>query len=366
MAETRFIKTVTFGGYDKAEVEKKLEYCYAKLYELKNELRETKLTLEEYKKGTDVEKASETILAGERAKLTQVQVQNETMSDKLKIAEEDGKEKDKKIKELSEKNKALEDELSEAKNKLTALEADGAAAALSAVFIEAQKSASLLVENSKKEAAELEENSKKTAEDTITDANNKAMKIIYDAEKEAAVISADAKNKSEQMSAASNNMRAILLDEIESYSKQMKQMRKLFADFEKDGRKMLDGSLDLLGKTKNQLNNDGVPVFREPKHYEPEMPKEPEYKKLSPSKEEEQKKKKANSELEKLAAMASAIGGGKPKKAAKTEAPAGGGIDLAALAAQAAALGGGKPDEKKSDGAIDLAALAAQAAALDK
>ena len=93
MAETRFIRTVTFGGYDKSEVDKKLEYLYTQVYDLKNELRETKLTLKEYEKGTEQEKAAESVLAGERAKLTQVQVQNETMTDKLKSAEEDNKAK---------------------------------------------------------------------------------------------------------------------------------------------------------------------------------------------------------------------------------------------------------------------------------
>ncbi|MBR1751978.1 MAG: plectin, partial [Ruminococcus sp.] len=195
MAETRFIKTVTFGGYDKAEVDKRLEYFYTKLYELKNELIETKLTLEEYKKGTDAEKASETVLAGERAKLTQVQVQNETISDRLKNAEEDNKNKDAEIKALKDMNKALTADLEEKKKKLEALEAGGAAEALSSVFIEAQKSAGLLVETSKREAADLEAKSKQAADDMITDANNKAKKIIFEAEKEAATISADAQNK---------------------------------------------------------------------------------------------------------------------------------------------------------------------------
>ena len=366
MAETRFIKTVTFGGYDKTEVDKKLEYFYKKMYEMKNELRETKLTLEEFKKGTDAEKAAETVLAGERAKLTQVQVQNETMSDKLKNAEEDNKAKEAEIKELNEKLKALTDEKEELKKRVEALEAGGAAEALSTVFIEAQKSANLLVTTSKKEADDLTSKAKQSADDMIVDANNKAKKIIFDAEKQAAEIDAEAKNKSEQMDAASNNMKAVLLGEIESYSKQMTKMRELFMEFEQDGRAKLDDSQKVLEKAKQQLTSGGVPVFREPAHYEAEIPEEPEYEKLSSSAEEDAKKEKANSELEKLAAMAAAIGGDAPEEEAKS---AEDGIDLAALAAQAAALGGDdKKEEKKEDkpaGGIDLAALAAQAAALE-
>lgn len=366
MAETRFIKTVTFGGYDKTEVDKRLEYFYTKLYELKNELRETKLTLEEYKKGTPAEKASETVLAGERAKLTQVQVQNETMSDKIKNIEEENKQKESEIQALKDKNKALSDELEEKRKRIEALEAGGAAEALSSVFIEAQKSANLLVATSKKEADELDNKSKLAAEDIVTDANNKAKKIIFDAEKEAAVIAADAQNKSEQMSAASNNMKAVLLGEIESYSKQMEKMKELFADFEKDGRKKLDDSLELLGKAKGQLSSGGVPVFREPEIIEPAIPEEPVYEELAGRKEDEAKKQKANMDLEKLAAMASAIGGGAKPEAAESKPDENSAETADKAEASEGADGGDKKEGPRSGGGIDLAALAAQAAALDK
>lgn len=370
MAETRFIKTVTFGGYDKTEVDKKLEYFYTKLYELKNELRETKLTLEEYKKGTPDDKAAETVLAGERAKLTQVQVQNETMSDKIKSIEEDNKQKDGEIQELKEKNKALSDELEEKKKRIEALEAGGAAEALSSVFIEAQKSANLLVATSKREADELDNKSKLAAEDIVTDANNKAKKIIFEAEKKAAVLSADAENKSEQMNVASNNMKAVLLGEIESYSKQMEKMKELFAEFERDGRKKLEDGMELLGTAKNQLNSGGVPVFREPELVEPAIPEEPVYEELKSGKADEAKKQKANSELEKLAAMASAIDGGSKPEAAESK-PAESGEDTASPAAAPDNADGGDTANKENkesnpSGGIDLAALAAQAAALDK
>ena len=100
MAETRFMRTVEFGGYDRNDVIKRLEFLNTQVFDLKNELRETKLLMEEYKKGTDEEKAHETVLAGEKVKLTSLQVQNETASAKLKAAEEDNK-------KLSEELEAL-------------------------------------------------------------------------------------------------------------------------------------------------------------------------------------------------------------------------------------------------------------------
>ena len=360
MAETRFIKTVTFGGYDKTDVDKRLEYLYAQVYELKNELRETKLTLKEYKKGTEEEKVHETILSGERAKLTQVQVQNETISDKLKSTEEDNKAKTKELEELREKLAKAESELAETSSKLAAFSAGGTAEALSTVFIEAQKSASALVATSKAEAEKLTNDARQAADDTITDANNKAKKIIYEAEKNAAVINAEAENKSEQMDVASNNMRAVMVSEVKEISECFASLKKFMNDFENSGMKALKHSEDILEKTDKKLKNGGVPVFREPGTIEPAMPDEPEYEELSSSIKAEEKKK-MNDELEKLQAMAASIGGG---KAPEGGADAAGGGDLDALLKQAQALGGGSAPAGDAAGGSDLDALLKQAQAL--
>jgi len=335
MAETRFIRTVTFGGYDKGEVDKKLEYLYTQVYDLKNELRETKLTLKEYEKGTEQEKAAESVLAGERAKLTQVQVQNETMTDKLKSAEEESKAKTQEIEELKAKLAETQKQLEEVSGKLKAAESGGSAEALSAVFIEAQKSANSLVENAKKEAEKITAESQQAAEDTVTGANNTAKKVIFEAEKRAALVEADAANKSEQMTVASGNLRAVMVKDVEEMSVELKKLRAVFEEFEKLGIARLDESEKLLQKTDSKLKANGVPVFRNPEIIEPMMPEEPEYEAMS-------SKKKQHSELEKLAEMASSIGGKGDKAESKPAEPASakkdGGVDLAELMKQAEAL----------------------------
>ena len=40
MAESRFIRTVTFGGFDRTDVIRRLESLNGQIYDLKNELRE--------------------------------------------------------------------------------------------------------------------------------------------------------------------------------------------------------------------------------------------------------------------------------------------------------------------------------------
>jgi chromosome segregation ATPase len=382
MAETRFIKTVTFGGYDKTDVDKRLEYLYSQLYEMKNELREAKLALEKFKEGADEEKAYESVLAGERAKLTQMQVKNENISERLKATEEDNKAKDKENKSLKETVSELEEALADANSKLSALQAGSDAAALGAVFIEAQKSRDLLLDTAKKEAEKLESDSKLLSENMIIEANNKSAKIIYDAEKQAAEITADAKNKSEQMSVASGNLRATMLADVEKIGSEVTKLKDVLESFEKFGLNTIDESQKLLKEVSNEIKNGGVPVFKTPENYAPQYPDEPEYQKVNASYAANgvAPTKKKNSELDKLQAMADALDGGKKKGGtslddlAKQAAALGGGTSggskkksggtsLDDLAKQAAAIDGGK--SKKKSGGVDLAELAKQAAALD-
>lgn len=352
MAETRFIKTVTFGGYDRTDVDKRLENLYSQVYELKNELREAKLALEKYKKGTEEEKTHEHVLSVERAKLTEVQVKNESMSDRLKTAEEDNKVKEKELDTLRQTVAELKEALDDSNAELAALKSGSDAAALGVVFVEAQKSRTMLLDSAKKEAADMEADSKKLAENMIIDADNKAAKIIYEAEKQAAEITADALNKAEEMKSASGNMRASLIEDIGKIAAEVGKIKQVLDEFEETGHKTILKSEELLKSAEDELKRDGVPVFNIPEHYEPELPKLPEYKPADFTRASEASSQKKADELEKLQAMASSIDGKK----------GGDGADLSALAEQAAALEGG--NGKKKGGGTDLEALAAQAAAL--
>ena len=329
MAETRFIKTVTFGGYDKGDVDKKLEYLYTQVYDLKNELRETKLMLNKFKEGTSEEAAHESVLSNERNKLTEMQVKNEAMSERLKSAEDDNKKKEAELAALKESNKELEAALADANTKLTAASGGGDAAMFGVVFAEAQKSANLIVTTAKQQVADLEADSKKLAENTVADANNKAAKIIYDAEKNAAVITAEAENNSAKMDAASENMRATMLNEVSKIGLEVAKIKKVLAEFQESGLGMLDKSEDLINDTKNDLTSGGVPVFRDPQLKDADIPEAPQYQEIDNTYTtgiDDQTKKK-NEELEKLKAMAASIGdnkadaGSKPAPEKKDEAP---------------------------------------------
>jgi len=309
MAETRFIKTVAFGGYDKNDVEKKLEFLYSQLHDLRIELRDSKLALDKYKKGTEEEKIHEALLSAEKARLTEVQVQNETMSDKIKSLEDENENKNSEIEILKNQNLELEKTISNLKKELLGYKAENEAAALSGVFIAAQDSANMLEENARKKAGEIEADAKKLTENMVTEANNKAAQIIYDAEKQAAEIHADALNKAEEMKVASNNMKAVMVKDISKIGDEIAKVKLAMEKFAETGYSLLDDSETLLRETENELKNDGVPVFKNPETYAPEYPESPElqpvdsnYRTANPVQE-----KKKNAELEKLQAMAAAL-----------------------------------------------------------
>ena len=371
MAETRFIKTVAFGGYDKAEVVRRLEYLNSQVYELRNELRETKLLLEAYKKGTDVEKAHEAVLAGERTKLTQLQVQNDTLNTKLKASDEENRGYGQKLKDAEDTIQELKDQLKETAGKLSAMETNNEAMSLSSVFIEAQKSAAMLEGTARSKSAELTESAKKVAADTIEEANVEAAQIIYEAERSAAETIAEAKNKSEQMDAASNNLRAVALDEVYNLKTQVDELKNVLEAFRDNGLERLSSAQQMLDKTESTLKDGGVPVFRAPVNFEPELPEEPMSlsDKIKENAQNEEEKLKKKNELDKLKQMAESIGGKKESTVPEPAEEKKSDNSLADIAAKAAKLSGQNTDTEHKEtkgGKIDLAALAAKASALGK
>lgn len=318
MAETRFIRTVAFGGYDKSDVDKRLEAMYSKVHDLKNELTETKAVLKKYEEGSDAAKSYESVLAVERAKITQLQVKNDNLSEKIKTVRDSIKIKEDENTSLREKNAALEAEIEDLKLSLMTIQVGEDAAALGTVFVEAQKSKEMVLKSAQNEADNIKAMSERSAEDTIADANNKAKEIIYEAEKKAAEITADAHNNSEEMKTASNNLKAVLASDIFKISEYFSKLKDVLHDFEVDSSAALEQSQELLKDAEKEVNKDGIPVFRLPERIEPAYPEKPDIKPVFES-EQEVKEKKRNTELDKLQAMAEAIGRSEKKSDKSTD-----------------------------------------------
>ena len=306
MAESRFIKTVAFGGYDKSDVDNKLNYLYTQVYDLKNELRVAKLMNAKLRDGADEETAEKSVLANESIKLTELQVKNQALNEKLKTAESDNKAKEEELVTLRARVKELEEQLSETSTKLAAASGGEESAMFGVVFAEAQKSANMIVATAKQNADNLEADAKKLAENMVADANNKASKIVYEAEKNAAQIEADAKNDAANMSAASENMKAV--GDVTKLGDEIARLKSVLVEFEKNSIESIEQTEKLITDTKTELTAGGVSVFKEPELVEAELPEEPEYDEIDDSYSTGAKPKKKNKALDKLKALADSIG----------------------------------------------------------
>ena len=343
MAETRFIRTVVFGGYDKGDVDKKLDYLYNLFFDSKNKLREAKLLLDKMKEGAGQDDALDSVLAGERAKLTELQVKNENLIEKVRSLGDELTRRDQELQTLKAQLAEAQAQLGEAQAKLASEGGANSGAMLNVVFQQAQSSASLIVSTAQKQASDLESDSKKLAENTITDANNKAKMIIYDAETKAAQITAEAEEKSAAMDVASGNIKATVLSEVEKMSIELAKFKAIFDDFGTTGADMLSQSRELLDNAVVSLTTGGVPVFREPESFEAELSERPMLDDIDETYLtggdvdviEEPEPEKKNDALQKLREKAASLGGGDSKGSDKK---GGKKVDLGELAKKAKAM----------------------------
>lgn len=256
MDETRFIKTVAFGGFDKTDVLNHLEHLNEQVYSLKNELRDAKYLLEAYRAGATTEKACETALAEERAILSKYQVANETLSTKLTTALEENNACQHQIKSLKKEIDALNAKLKNSNDMIVALQAGSEAAALGNVFVEAQKASDMLVGEARSKAAQINYDAKKTAEDTVDGANRTAEKIIKEAEMTAAETVAEAERKAEELSAASDSIRNAVTKNADILAKGIGTLKYILDDLSRTSSSALGQSERLLGEMTAALGGE--------------------------------------------------------------------------------------------------------------
>ncbi|MCM1507783.1 MAG: hypothetical protein NC177_11715 [Ruminococcus flavefaciens] len=420
MNETRFLKTVTFGGYDKNDVDKRIESLYSRIAVLESELTTAKSALEKYRNGSEQEKVYSETLAEERDKLAESLAKNKSLSDKVEALTAENQERENEINNLKYSVAELEQNLADADIKLSAMSEKDDSAVFGSVFAAAKKSAEEIIEKAKKKAEELDTNSKKLAENIVAEANNKASDIVYEAEVYAAEMTAEV--DSQQIEAVDNNIKAVLLEDVNELKEKISLFREAFEELKNYGGNILDRSESMLAETHNTIIRNGIPVFRNIESVQPELPEKPVHEKtdysysstpesennfsnyeyenyddvpdfdeleevdilgddddddfdlsglvrstpasrggvnldaLNRQTEEFMGRKKPN--LDEIMAQASAIDS-TPKKAES------GSMNLAELAKQAEALEE-TPPKKADSGSIDLASLMAQANALDE
>lgn len=338
MVQSAFIRTTAFGGFDKSDVDKVFKGLNTQIFALQNELKENKLILSGVENSADADKIKDDIISENRKLLSEAQSENETLKKNLGGLSYEIDEKDKKIKSLNDQINELKKKLNDADKKIESL-GGGDSAALSKVFIEAQKSADMLVADSQNQADKIMADAKKLVENMVTEANNKASEIVYNAEKKAAETEAEAKNRAAAIEAASVNIRASMLKTVKELNEEMTNIKKIFTSLEKSGMDKISKSEELLAKTEATLTEGGIPKFTEAQTVKADIPDPPKLVKPDYNyKSVTLKSDELNNDLNKLMEMAESISDDKPASA-PAEAPAADGeLDLDSLLKQAESL----------------------------
>lgn len=258
MAETSFIKTAVFGGYDKTETENLFEAMNLQICELQNELRQNKTLLDTFRSDSDEEKSFEALLSAERTKLSQIQAQNETLTAKNMDLNAVSREKDLRIRELEALVSDLRKQLDTANERRG--EQDGSAAAMSKVFIEAQKSSDMLREEARAEAETLRRDAVKLAENVISEANESAAKIIRNAEKKAAEINKAAQENRVLVNEETFSRRNSVISDMNLLKEEFGKLRELLRGFERSGMECISESERLLLNASDAVNNCNIGI----------------------------------------------------------------------------------------------------------
>lgn len=260
MDGTGFLKTVSFGGFDKKDVLNYVDELNTKIYTLEAELDEKKALLESAGgSGVDSEKYEE-LLAADKAKITELQTNNDSLKLQMKTMEDDLANKDKEIEALKAQNAELEEQLQEAKNKAASGGGDSSAMDLSNVFLEAQKTANTIVTQAKENARKMDEDAKKLANQVVDDANGKASTIVKNADEKASKILSDAEDKSSEMRAAADKIRKQVEEEIAEIDENVIKLKEVLEMFSSESLSRLDEAKAQIDNAQNVMKKGGTPA----------------------------------------------------------------------------------------------------------
>lgn len=261
MEGTGFLKTVNFGGFDKKDVLAYVDELNTKIYTLEAELDEKKALLENSEGGGADNEKYEELLAADKAKITELQTSNDSLKNQMKSLEDELANKEKEIEALKAQNTELEDQLQDAKNKAAAAgSAENSAMELGNVFMEAQKTANIIVTQAKENARKMDEDAKKLANQVVDDANGKASTIVKNADEKATKILSEAEDKSAEMRTTAENIKKAVTEEITEIEAQISDIKDVLKLFSSDSLARLDNAKEIIDKTQAALKKGVAPA----------------------------------------------------------------------------------------------------------
>lgn len=258
MDNSGFLKTVSFGGFDKKDVLAYVDDLNTKIYTLEAELEETKLKIGQGGDGANLagDKEYEELLAKERAKVNELMANNDTLKLSVQSYEDVIKEKDAEIERLKEQLENAE------ANQGTAAEAsenNNDAENLGDYFVQAKMLADKMVTDAKVFAKKINEDAKELADQVIDEANDKASGIVNSANDKADKIVSDAERQTESIHAAASEAKAAVQAEIREFSDKITKLNDIIAEFSMESTDSLDKAKNVISDVESALEK-GEPI----------------------------------------------------------------------------------------------------------
>ena len=280
MDSSGFLRSVSFGGFDKKDVLAYVDDLNTKIYTLEADLEDAKKKAGSGKGGHfEGKEEYEQLLAKERAKSSEFMAKVDTLNLTIQSNESVIADKDKEIESLKAKIEELENAKPAEQQQDTTASFD-----IGSVFIEAKKSADKIVSEARAAVKKMDADAKALAEQVIDEANGKAQTIVSEANEKAEDILRNAENKSAELERMSRDVQAKIKNTIDSMFDNISKISDTISDFSRGSTISLEKAKSIITEAQNAVNSGAkskpapkveipvkveAPKFEAPKYEEP-------------------------------------------------------------------------------------------------
>lgn len=264
MAGNGYLKTVSFGGFDKKDVLNYIDDLTSKIYRLETELTEKNEALEKMQTSGGKAQANfkgkeelEKKLEDSKKKISELMATADTTKLELTNLMGEAEQKDADLDKLKAEVEDLKEKLSNAEAN-SGSSSDVSSFDIGSVFIEAKNSADKIVQEAKKAAKKMESEAKDLQNQMLDEANAQAERIVVDANKEAETIVTTAKSTSEAMISASKAEAASILDKAKTEASTIREKSSSLRSSVKSEFTNLDSNMKKLTDVLNALFGDSL------------------------------------------------------------------------------------------------------------
>ncbi len=266
MAGNGYLRTVNFGGFDKKDVLAYVDELNTKIYNLETQLGEKNDTIAALEAGGagsasgdfEGKEILEKKIEESHSKISELMASTDGLKLQLSNLENEAGEKDAQIDTMKNEIEELKQKLADAEANAAAGGGDSSAFDMGAIFIEAKKSADLVVAEAKKAAKKMEQEAKDLQDQILEDANAQAERIVTTANAEAKVTTDNAQASAAALTAAAQADADALLKNAREQEAKITAQSKGLRDSVKTEFTELQGNISKLSTVLNDLFGDSI------------------------------------------------------------------------------------------------------------